>query len=409
MRKRLTQLTGLILALVLAAAACPALSEEEGTFWDCPNCEQTRNMGNYCSYCGEPRPTEETADTNEDLEQIPGETDRVKIAAVQVAAASYIVNKQEPDRWLPENAADGNETTCWQFSTKQCKLGKAWLDLYYSRPQTADEVWIKPGFWAVNEDGDDENLMNSRPKQIKLEFLYDEENSYRDAQKYTLQDDKARSGWQKLDIGHRENITALRMTVLSKYDGYRFKNDVCVSEIMLVRRAPAAAAKAAGTVVPRIYEATVGPREATLKRELSTRSGPGTEYDEPGKFFKNNWQDTTVTVLGKSYDNSIWWVLLEFSAKGGKYRAWTGAEKRVNVNLDRIPEIYAKGQGTVDATDETYRGPGLNYAEAKITIPGWQDVLAFGRENGFVEVEYSIGKKYYRVWVPEQYAHIDWQ
>ena len=35
----------------------------------------------------------------------------------------------------------------------------------------------------------------------------------------------------------------------------------------------------------------------------------------------------------------------------------------------------------MDATDETYRGPGLNYAEAKITIPGWQDVLAFGREN----------------------------
>ena len=394
------------------AAAPPAV-------WVCDQCGQ-QMTGNFCSNCGEQRPQQDQSvqavpqqnppqdPVDDDLEQIPGESDRVKVVASQVQAVGYIVNKKEPDRWLPENAADGNETTCWQFSKKKNKLGKAWLDLYYSKPQSADAIWFKNGFWSVNTAGEDEYAMNARPKEIRLEFLYSGESSYRDALKLMLQDDLSRRGWQRFDIGHRENITAVRLTVLSAYEGYRYPNDVCLSEVMLVRNAPASTAREAGTVIPRIYEATVGPRQGTLLNKLSTRSGPGTEYDEPGTFFGNNWSTTTVTVRGKSFDNSIWWVLVEFSAKGGKYRVWTG-EKRVNVNLDLIPEIYAKGQGTVDPTSETYRGPGLKYAKANLTINTWQDVLAFGRENGFVEIEYVVGKKHYRLWVPESVAHIDWQ
>ena len=115
-----------------------------------------------------------------------------------------------------------------------------------------------------------------------------------------------------------------------------------------------------------------------------------------------------MNVRGKSWDGSIWWVLVDFNAGGARYRVWTGL-KRVNVNIEKIPEIYPKGQGTVDATSETYRGPGGQYAKANITIKSWQDVLAFGRENGYVEIEYELGNRVYRLWVPEKYTSIDWQ
>ncbi len=42
-------------------------------------------------------------------------------------------------------------------------------------------------------------------------------------------------------------------------------------------------------------------------------------------------------------------------------------------------------------------------------ITSWQDVVAFGRENGYIEVEcYNYDKdRIYRFWVPESKAHID--
>ena len=142
--------------------------------------------------------------------------------------------------------------------------------------------------------------------------------------------------------------------------------------------------------------------------KLATRSGPGTQYDEPGTFFGKNWQTQNVKVLGKAWDGSIWWVLVDFS-NGGKasYRVWTGL-KRVDVDINKVKEYYPKGQGTVNSTSETYRGPGGKYARANVSINGWKDVEAYGRENGYVEVEFQQGSKWYRLWVPENETSIDW-
>ena len=99
---------------------------------------------------------------------------------------------------------------------------------------------------------------------------------------------------------------------------------------------------------------------------------------------------------------------MDFS-NGGKasYRVWTGL-KRVDVDINRVKEVYAKGQGTVNSTSETYRGPGGKYAKANVSINGWKDVEAYGRENGYVEVEFQQGSKWYRLWVPESVTSIDW-
>ena len=143
---------------------------------------------------------------------------------------------------------------------------------------------------------------------------------------------------------------------------------------------------------------------ATLTMRLSTRSGPGTEFDEPGTFFSNNWERQTVTVMGKHWDGNIWWVLVDFVNGNNAYRVWTGL-KRVNVDLDEVPEIRSIGQGTVNPT-ETRRGPGRSYAQGP-QINHWQDVVAYGWENGYVEVEYWDNNIVYRVWVPESTVSID--
>ena len=80
----------------------------------------------------------------------------------------------------------------------------------------------------------------------------------------------------------------------------------------------------------------------------------------------------------------------------------------MDVDISKVKEYNPKGQGTVNATSETYRGPGGKYARAKVTINGWKDVEAFAREKGYVEIEFQQGSKWYRLWVPESETSIDW-
>ncbi|MBP5231335.1 MAG: hypothetical protein ILO68_06350, partial [Clostridia bacterium] len=154
------------------------------------------------------------------------------------------------------------------------------------------------------------------------------------------------------------------------------------------------------TVPPTSY----GTQNVRLKMRISSRSGPGVKYDEPGSFFNSNWETATVNVLGKAWDGEIWWVLVDFDYGGAKYRVWTGL-KRLYVDIDTVPEIKATGQGYVDPTD-SWRGPGGNYAKG-VYIPQTYNVSVFGYENGYVEVEYyrPDNNTYYRCWVPQSAVH----
>ena len=344
------------------------------------------------------------ADINYQLEQIAGETDRVKVCPESVTASSYIVNKQDPNRWLPSNATDGDESTCWQFSAKQGLKGKSWLELYIGAGEDVDEIWFKNGFWAVNDKGKDQYGINARPKGIRISYLYEGEGDYRDAKDYTLKDE-SRKGWQKFDVGHHANVAAVRIAILSTYKGSYYKNDVCLSEVMLVQDSPATGAKAAqGEKAATVYESYPWVTGCNLLMKLATRSGPGTEFQEPGTFFGKNWQSTTVKVLKKSWDGSIWWVQVEFDyGNYGKYRVWTG-KKRVDVDLDKVEKEASIGNGHVMPTKETYYGPGTNYAKANITIRDPADTIVYAYENGFVDIEYRYpgSSRKYRVWVREE-------
>ena len=142
---------------------------------------------------------------------------------------------------------------------------------------------------------------------------------------------------------------------------------------------------------------------APLKMRLSTRSGPGTQYDEPGTFYQSAWKTTCVDVLSKSWDNrnDIWWVLVDFTyTNGTKYRVWTGL-KRVDVNLDYVPEFNSLDWHGYTMHDYTgYYGPGSNYAKFG-TVPDDHDFVVLAEENNYLEVTYMghDGSGVHRCWI----------
>lgn len=144
---------------------------------------------------------------------------------------------------------------------------------------------------------------------------------------------------------------------------------------------------------------------ATLLMPLSTRSGPSTQHDETGTYFPVNWENQTVQALGKFWENEIWWVLIDFKYEDqARYRVWTGS-KRINVDITRLDEIKPMYSAVALATHDTFRGPGTDYAKAGIDVPDKTDVVVYGRENGFTEIEFSQNSQKHRLWVPAYVVH----
>lgn len=404
--------------------ASPALETSESGEWTCPNCHQEGNTGKFCSNCATPRPgasvsgqtaqsgqnvqtgqttgqTQQTAQVNSHLQQIRGETDRVKVCLQGVNASAFIANKADPSKWIPQNAIDDDESTCWQYTAKK----GAWLEMNLEAPETVDEIWFKNGFWAVNDKGKDQYVLNARLKAIKVQVRYSGESKFRDVGELTLKDE-SRNGWQRFTLGRLEDVEAVKIIINSTYKGSAFPKDVCLSEVMLVQQADAAIAKpAAAEKTATVYESRPDVTGCNLLMKLATRSGPATEYDEPGTFFPDTWQTETVRVLKKHYDGSIWWVQVDFNNHGkASYRVWTGV-KRVNVDLKQVKEEYPLGDCDLMPTSETYWGPGTNYARANISVSEYIVAMVYQIENGFADVEFpGNGNRMHRCWVPERYV-----
>lgn len=177
-------------------------------------------------------PAEKQSSTPERM-SIPGEKGVYQQVAQQAYANSYLTASS--GIYGATQAVDGKEETCWQFSTKKIALGEAALDIGIQPGSIVDELWIKNGFWYIN-NGLDQYTRNGRPKTIGISFLYDGEEDFQDEIVLTLKDDKARKDWQKVALGRHENVSAVRIRILSIFKGTKFKTDVAISEIMLVER-----------------------------------------------------------------------------------------------------------------------------------------------------------------------------
>ncbi len=144
---------------------------------------------------------------------------------------------------------------------------------------------------------------------------------------------------------------------------------------------------------------------ATLNSRLASRTGPSTNYDEPGSFFNAG---TSVTVLSRAYDNrnNIWWVQVEFNYSGAWYRVYTGVKRFNNLNLNTIPEEYQIGECKLSGSVTGRYGPGSAYAAIKRSLPGYAACKVFAYADGgngdYVQIEcYDNGlSQYRRAWVP---------
>lgn len=146
-----------------------------------------------------------------------------------------------------------------------------------------------------------------------------------------------------------------------------------------------------------------------LSMKLATRTGPGTQYDEPGSFLSAGKQ---VTVLSKAFDNrnDIWWVQVEFSESGSTYRAYTGVKRFSNLNLNLIPEEKIIGKCTLSQSVTGYYGPGYNYKAIGKKVPSGVKCDIYGYANGggsdFIQIEFydSNQGRTRRAWIPDWYA-----
>lgn len=138
---------------------------------------------------------------------------------------------------------------------------------------------------------------------------------------------------------------------------------------------------------------------ARLNQRISTRTGPGTNYSEPGSFLSSG---DVVTVHSKVWDdrNEIWWVQVEFSVGWARYRAYTGAW-RMDVDLYYVPEEKALRSCEVWEDADAFAGPGWDYLMWTDTVYAGTTGTLYEAENGYGLFEYwnaSRGQMW-RVWI----------
>lgn len=177
---------------------------------------------------------EEPAAEEARLIPIQGRTNCMAIPVASVDATSYIAGS-DPTAYMPFRMTDGEETTAYQFSTKDTKPGDAYLYFSFCSPSTVDELWIKNGFWKTT-NGKDQYTRNSRVKDMTVEFLYYGGSLYEDPIIVNLKDDKKRNDWTTVSLGRRREVTGIRIRIDSVYKGTKYANDVCISEIMFVKK-----------------------------------------------------------------------------------------------------------------------------------------------------------------------------
>ena len=71
---------------------------------------------------------------------------------------------------------------------------------------------------------------------MTVSFRYADSNEYRDGINVTLQDDPQMRDWAVVELGHKTSVTGIRFCINSIYEGTAFPNDVCISEVMFVKK-----------------------------------------------------------------------------------------------------------------------------------------------------------------------------
>lgn len=303
-------------------------------------------------------------------EQNSDKARQMQVIVSGIDANSFIRGK-DPNAYAPVKMMDGNEETCWQFSTKSSELKETFVYISFVEGVQVDQLWIKNGFWK-NTDGKDQYTRNSRVKGMSITFRYSGSTQYKDRLNFTLNDDQQRTDWQKLNLGKHEQVTGIRLRINSIYKGTKYATDVCISELMAVASLSGGidssryCALGSNTLV---YEKPSTPLYALATTKLATRSGPGTEYTEKGTY---NVAGQMIQILAKSYDiNNVCWVQCRIPYHNRYVTAWTGWKRFDHSTLDISLVPLVSGSGNVEDEMTADNVPGNNSAED--TMTGIQD------------------------------------
>lgn len=132
-------------------------------------------------------------------------------------------------------------------------------------------------------------------------------------------------------------------------------------------------------------------------QSISTRTGPGTKYTEPGTFSKN----ISYVVYYQTQGNSVNWGYVEFMQNGEKIRAYTGVKRFSYAGyLPYDDEPYTTKN--VYPSTAVHYGPGYDYMTSPYDPPfSGMSVKAFFTENGWTMIEYELSNGYInRGWIP---------
>ena len=311
---------------------------------------------------------------------------------------------------IVSRALDGDPATCYSYTgwsgLSQDDIPELTFRFY---GETIAAVWIRGG----NYTSEDTYTGYAFPTRVRLrvhlssgrylDYSYVMDDTY---DPWSANDDWA-NGYQRLALPYTlTGVQEIDVFISSWRTGSREKHNVCVSDILFARTAPAPATAVPmmPTPVPVVTptpwnggQSTYGRVSTTLTMRLATRSGPSTRYDELGSYFKAG---SPVTVLSKAWDsgNRIWWVQVEFSYNGMLRRAYTGL-KRVNLDPARVPEEQAIGSARVIRTTTAYYGPGTRYTAHRSAVAYGTVGTVYARENGYVQLEFTDGSRLRRVWI----------
>ena len=302
-------------------------------------------------------------------------------------------------------ALDNDASTCWSYitwsSTGHDDVPEA---TFYFSGETISDIWVRAG----NQASYDTYYNNAFPENIRVRIW--RQNAWLDYT-YALDDyfqpgvsnQDWQDGYQRLALPSPEQgVTRVEFFIFKWRNGNVSTYNVCVSDVLFTSQAAVAA--------PLPYPGENQPGyagqdrsygngvEAALLMRMATRSGPSTNYDGLGSYFK---EGDLVKVLTKAYDkrNGIWWVQTEFKYQGTPRRAYTGV-KRVDVNLDLIPEETEICTATVNYSTYAYYGPGESYSRHKDMIPSGTTGVIYNIDNGFGQLEFQNGNNKRRVWIP---------
>lgn len=309
---------------------------------------------------------------------------------------------------LITEVTDDDPATCWDAAAGGMDgVSSAYLMLSFDQPASVSDLWIRNG------DQTSENTYSSHgyPTRIAVTLwrrLPDGSNAAAAQYIYTLQTDVslnsytdlARIGYQRLPLpGTHDDIVSVVININAWQPGAY--STVRISDVAIC--GPAAAPS-----MPE-YDGVEDDNSslyAVLNQKMATRTGPGTQYTEPGTFLAKG---EAVEIISLVYDkNDIPWVQVDFTAYGSHRRAYTGL-KRLEIGAEYIPVEKPLNYSATIRNDVTPRyGPGNDYMKYKdVTLSAGEHATVISRENGWMMIEIARpDQPLMRVWLQEE--HVRW-